>query len=253
MLTRIFTCDRWNDSVLLEQAIGSLLSLCVYVYTVLPERASTAISFGPPLSRSEAAKGPGGLSLVGRGVMDGGGVEGRARVPPTSRFTIIKKKRRKRKTRKEPKREVEKKTFFFFFFFWMLLYSTEYAATLRHGGAVTDSPHSFPASALSACSNTSRVVIIPLFFSSFLSFIPSIHFFSPYFLSLFLHILHFYYFWLSFSPPFDFFFSASNHQLMTLPTSTMKKRENKRSLSSEFNSKFLRFIVKSCVLCCAVV
>ena len=77
----------------------------MYVYTVLPERASTAISFGPPLSRSEAAKGPGGLSLVGRGVMDGGGVEGRARVPPTSRFTIIKKRNEEKEKQEKSQRE----------------------------------------------------------------------------------------------------------------------------------------------------
>lgn len=69
---------------LLEQAIG-----CVYTRICLNALDG---EIGPPLSGTEAAKRSGRLSLVGSGVMDGGGREGRAGVPPTSRFTIIKNK-----------------------------------------------------------------------------------------------------------------------------------------------------------------
>lgn len=155
-----------------------LCCVCVCIQGVLAERAytTTTMCLGPPLSRSEAAKRPGGLPLAGWGVMDGGGGEGRAWVPPTSRFTII--KRKKKETRKQEE-EVENLFFFFFFFSECYIQQNIYicrAALCRGGGAVTDSPHSFQLRRSLHAATPHGWSSFPFFF--FLILFPSIFFSS---------------------------------------------------------------------------
>jgi len=124
-----------------------------------------------------------------------------------------------------------------------MLYSTEYAAALCHGGAVTDSPHSFQLRRSLHAATPHGWSSFPFFF-----FLISIHFSSPLFLliassvsssstSTLGHLLYFY-------PPFDF-----RHEIINLWPylhPQWKKINDPFRRNSIQNSWF--YCVKSCVV-----